>query len=173
MTAFNPDLLRGDSEVPEDLRSVLGDNALIRCVYEAIQDVSWPKAVLDQQVEEDCTPDAVLRTLLVYSYSIGLYSVRDIEAAALHDATASYLAVGYRPKWATLRAFRRQNAPSLRQALTTLFRLASSTRSFDSGITYAEYSAARFCLEGPIQFEREAEKRLRRAIQADSMASDD
>ncbi len=174
MTAFDSDLIRRAGDVPENLRFCLEDSDLIRCVYEAIHEVSWPKVALDQAPEEDNTPNAVLRTLLVYSYAIGMYSARDIEAAAIHDPTASYLAVGYRPKWTTLRAFRRKSTIALRQALIALFRIAAGPgRSFDPEITYAEYSCARFQFQDPIHFEMESEKRLKRAIQADSMASDD
>src|SRR5436190_23827336 len=112
MTALNLELGR-DSEIPNDLRSVLDEKALIRCVYDAIHEVRWPKALLPEGLDKDRTPEAILRTLLVYSYATGIYSARDIEAAALHDETISYLAVHHHtPKWSTLRAFRRQNVVS-------------------------------------------------------------
>lgn len=100
MTALNSELLRWDSEIPNDLRMILNENALMRCVYEATHEVSWPKTAQPQDPEGDLTPQAVLRTLLVYSYAIGVYSARDIEAAALHDPTGLYLAANHQPKWA-------------------------------------------------------------------------
>lgn len=73
----------------------------------------------------------------------------------------------------TLRTFRRQNAVPLRRALAALFRLTSSC-SDDCDLTYAGLSTARFdILVDSTRFELEADKRLKRAIQADSMAMDD
>ena len=174
MTAFNSELLRRDTQIPNDLRMVLNENTLIRCVYEATHEVSWPKAPLPHEAEGDLTPQAVLRTLLVYSYAIGVYSTRDIEAATLHDPVTIYLAANHQPEWSTLRVFRRQNAIPLRRALAALFRLAAScSGAFNCDLTYAGYSTARFDLFDSNPFEHEADKRLKRAIQADSMALDD
>ena len=124
---------------------------LLSHVYQAVQAVGWPKA--DAALFRE-TPEPVLRTILTYCYAAGIWSSEDIQAACLHDPTVRYICANDFPSWPVIREFRRRNLPWLSLALQHLLRsITQNSRVSD--------------------VRREAERRLARAIQADSNAMDD
>jgi hypothetical protein len=147
----------GNSAALEEV-GVLGNAApalnaleLLSRAYQAVQAVDWPKARLDAERE---TPEPVLRTVLTYCYAAGILSSVDIEAACRHDPVVRYICANDFPSWTTIREFRRRNLPWIASALKHLFETLEPADHMPE---------ARF----------EAERRLARAIQADSNAMDD
>ena len=137
-------------------------------IYDAVHSIDWPKEPI-QTSQAEISP-AVLRTLLTYSYATGLYCSREIEIAALAEPNVRYICAHQRPTWPIIRRFRRQNLPWLRAAL-----LAVCERMADRlSQPVAHYSESSHSGDfASVDLTREVENRLRRAIQADSMAMDE
>jgi hypothetical protein len=169
MTAQMPENSRGC--IPDDLRGIVEDRTLVYLALEACHSIHWPNCVLPHG-EEDTTPEPVLRTLVLYCYSVGAYGSRDIEYLATNDKTAAYICAGNQPKWESIRHFRRQCAPQLKEALSELLRLIYKEAPAHENL-YTVFSLARFSGNLSFEFVREADMRLHRAIQADSMAMDE
>ena len=141
--------------VREDLELVLPATMLIRMVYEATEHACWMHPVPPQ---DDNTPDTVLRSLVTYCYGVGIFSSADIEVAVSHDPVVHYLCANHRPQWQTIRDFRRRNMPGLKLAIGNLLYLAA--RCFQRhDLLWHDHQS-------------EADRRLGRAIQADSNALD-
>jgi hypothetical protein len=141
--------------VREDLELVFPAAMLIRMVYDATEHASWIRPVPSPY---DGTPDTILRSVLTYCYSVGIFSSADIEAAAAHDPAVRYLCANHLPRWETIRDFRRRNMPGLRLAVGNLLYLAARCYQRDHLFLH--------------ELHAEAGRRLGRAIQADSHALD-
>jgi hypothetical protein len=149
------------SSLRENLELSLETRRIISLVLDAVNQVAWEQTPkLDMPT--DWTPDPILRTVVSYCYGCGLFSSQEIEAAALHDPVVRYLCANYNPSWERIREFRRLNTNSIRQCLALV--LESMANSYMSS------SIGRFF--PVVNFAKEAEQRLRRAIQADSNSLD-
>lgn len=156
--------------VPEDLSEGFDRNTFLGLIYEAVQSVDWPRPAVSP-IPEQVSP-AVLSTLLTYCYATGVYSSREIEYAASSDKTVRYICANQRPSWPAIRQFRRQNMPWIRKALGKILALRAEQKE-KIGECYAGWSIRRRGIPDAPDFSQEAEARLRRAIQADSMALDE
>ena len=141
--------------VREDLELVFPAAMLIRMVYDATEHASWMHPVPSQH---DGTPDTILRSVLTYCYSVGIFSSADIEAAAAHDSVIQYLCANHLPRWETIRDFRRRNMTGLKLAIGNLLYLAACCFQRHDLFWHEHQS--------------EADRRLGRSIQADSYALD-
>lgn len=148
--------------IPDDLCELFGARPL---VYRVLQAIHETNAAFPGEPADTSSEERVLRTLLLYAYARGVYGSRDIEELATHDETASYICAGLKPGWFELRHLRRQLGRRLREDLLHLFR----------GVIQTLRERSLSTLRGRIEeaASQEAEVRLRRAIQADSMAMDD
>ena len=158
--------------IPEDLSGGLDKNAFLGLIYEAVHSVEWPKEP-SVRPGEDRLPPAVLRTLLTYCYATGIYSSREIEYAALDDRMVRYICAYQRPSWPVIRQFRRQNMPWIRQAVSKACSLVTAKNEESREPFYRDWSIRRWGTPIAPDFSQEAEARIRRAIQADSMALDE
>ena len=155
-TLFNSEVI----EIPDDLRFICPEEKLLQFVYEAQHSTSWPASNLTLRNVFDPTPAPVLRSLLIYSLGIGVYSARDIEIGVLQESNLRYLAANHSPLSSTIHSYRRNHSIPIRAALNKLLELALSVEESGDGIS-AE------------QLAREAQRRFLRATQADSMALDE
>ncbi len=144
-------------ELPANLAESIPPHELMRTVFEAIDATSWPRLT---RPEPGRASEAVLRTVLAYCYSIGVYSSVEVETMARRDPHVRYLCAGGAPAFDEIRHFRRGHVRSLRE---TLARVLHST-----------WLALRPA--GPpvslLPFVMEANDRLAAAIEADSAAMD-
>jgi len=150
--------------VGDDARIAVTASDLIRLVYDAVGQVNWPPD--HRSLEGDPTPDPILRTVLTFCYATGIHSSGEIEAAAEHDPVIRYLCANHPPQWETIREFRRRNVPSLKFALSRVFKGAWQNRSHP----YSAYSVNRLFPER--DYLAAAGQGLGRAVQADSYALD-
>jgi hypothetical protein len=167
--------------VPDDLRTSVSEHTLIRLALEAVQTVEWQNAASwPNPVFERTVLRPLLTTVLVYSYAAGVLASRDIEIRARHDRALCYLCRSTVPDRDTLRLFRRHHVQLVTQCLKVLLETVwKETRS--NGSPFGTVSEA--CREPSLNhwsatrsepdFAREAERRVTRAIQADSMAMDE
>lgn len=154
--------------VPEDLGAGFKRHEFLALIYNAVQSVRWPNDPQEMEAGKDGIPPAMLRTLLTYSYVTGMYSSREIEYAARSESIVRYICARHPPGWPVIRQFRRRNMPWLKQAVAKVCELAAAERGQNNSNSRARWS-------GPSarDFTEEAEHRLRKAIQADSMALDE
>jgi hypothetical protein len=171
MTAQMPTERKTTGLIPDDLRQLVDERTLVYLVLEACHGIKWPHCVLPAG-EEDSTPEPVLRTLILFCYAVGTYGSPDIEYAPSNDKTAAYICAGHQPSWVTIRHFRRQRAFQLKEALAELLRLVYKEARSHEGL-YSTLARGRFGGDLSLEFIRDAEQRLHRAIQADSMALDE
>jgi hypothetical protein len=148
----------GTESVLSIINLSLSTETLIGIVLQSIHEANWSTVCRD--AFGDRTPSAVLRGLCTYCYSIGFYSSEEVAAAAVHEAGAKYLAAGYEPDWETIRTFRRRNAETLKEALSTVCRKALTVNA-PFLLDEDENVTSSFAWEA-----------LTRAIQADSFALD-
>jgi hypothetical protein len=137
---------------------------LIRTVLDAVHEVCWPR-VFFQRAEEDGTPEPVLRSLLTYCLAKGTCGAQEIEAALADDPGAEYLAANYRPKWQTIHEFRRRNLNGLKDALAVVICRCQGQPLLAETCALPSLATALDCIT-------EANRRLFRAIKADSMVLD-
>lgn len=160
-----------ETKLPENFSESISPGTLLRLVYETVEAIAWPKPSAVPNF--DTTPIPVLRTLLTYCFSVGIYGSMDIQAAVRTDPVIRYICANDFPRWETIRLFRRQNMPWLRAAFAKLSQLA-----VEQGLALqpgGNGGWARRAWESPgaVDYNVEAERRLLKAIQADSMSMDD
>ena len=158
---------------PNDLSLWTSKSSLVSLVLEAVHEVGGPLSSPPVSGREEFPP-AMMRTLLIYCYAIGVFSSREIENLALQDKMARYLCANDFPDWQTIRRFRRQHTPFLKLAMARLFQTVWARRV--SEVNFSQTGMAQQILLSPKaqnEFMAEADKRLNRAIHADSMAMDE
>ena len=143
---------------PSDFREKLDARQLAGFAIEAVHRVQPGSSTFHR--DGKFFSRSMLFTLLTYCYATGVYASTDIEEAIRDDETVRYLCACVFPDFEDIRQFRRRNAPELKECLIQLFSILSdhSDGHFDK---YADWELI-----------TEAERRLRIAIQADSMAMD-
>ena len=146
-----PDL---EGHLPIDLSLIIERPTLIRLAFEAVEATPWPAA---QRPQADRTPEPVLRTLIVFCYSVGVFASRDIESAARLDSSIRYLCANDFPRWQDLRKFRRNYLVQLNETIARMLQIVCD--EIGTPVCFA------VCLT-------EAQRRVRLAIEADSAEMD-
>jgi hypothetical protein len=146
-------------DLPLDLGGLIGKSTLIRMAFEAVDATEWPRPLPPLP---DRTPEPVLRTLLAFCYCAGIFASAEIRELSSSDATVRYLCANDNPTFEELRCFRRQNVSHLRETLARMIHACWSELHPD------EAEVRSF-----LPFLVDADRRLRRAIEADSAAMDD
>ena len=171
----------GSLSLPEDFREWVPEDVLICLTLEAIHNVAerhpYPAPCPRSQTGAS---SQLLCTLLTYSYAIGLLATRDIQLQSASDKILSYLCRKDAPDSSALRTFRRTHPQKLSLCLATLFELAAHWRAANSQAASGRYSQPTSTPHRQITtnaldpaFLEEAQARVKRAIQADSMDLDD
>src|SRR5678815_1747718 len=117
MIRATPDL---EGHLPTDLSLIIEGPTLIRLAFEAVEATPWPTA---QRPQTDRTPEPVLRTLMAFCYSIGVFASRDIESAARLDPSIRYLCANDFPRWQDLRKFRRNYLVQLNETVARMLQI--------------------------------------------------
>ena len=103
------------------------------------------------------TPVPVLRSAILYCLALNVCSSEEIVDLSRTDPAVRYLCANHALDWQTVHEFRRRNAPILERALALALRDLARSNSGER-------------LEGVCSVT--AQKRLRRAMQEDSIALD-
>ncbi len=165
---LNNNLSQAGSPFPNDVRIWLSERDLLLEVYEAVERVSWPAG--PGLIGE--TPVPVLRTLITYAYSIGMFVSRDIECSIGADPTLRYICAGYAPTWQTIRQFRRLHSATIKNSLEELLVRLFHKYGIEAG-SYALASIGRLAgLTNPSVARWEAALRIQLALKADSAEMD-
>jgi hypothetical protein len=157
-----------------DLRRVAGEGGLARVVLDSVKDIE------DLPGSNGVVPAAIMLTLLTYGYAAGWYGSDEIEAGVRQDDVLRYLAANHRPRFDELRRFRRLYRSQLRRCLAGVLRRLSDRGlepvcgASGGGESYLGLSVNRWPEAGyDSRHEVEAERRIGRAVQADSYAMDE
>lgn len=164
--------------LPEDLSVYMGKKTLVKLILEAIEDLNARTSGRDSFTRG--TPErqpALMLTLLTYCYATGVYASADIELNMEYDPMTRYLCAKSYLGLPALREFRRYNRDRIKECLAIVLRRVWELRFCDQND--CPLAAA----GGPVipgwpgwrpapDFVVEAEQRIFRAVQADSMALD-
>jgi hypothetical protein len=158
--------LEGRAVTVPDMDLTVEASRLICSVFDAVQRTNWP---VSRGHRADATPEPVLQSLVVYCYAVGILASDEIEYAARNDAAVQYLCANYEPDATTIRNFRRGHLPFVKSAMANLFKGLAQV----GAESYYELSMGRLGRYSPNHnFHSLAEKRIARAIAADSHALD-
>lgn len=167
----------GRPGLPKDLTDWIGGLTLIRQTLDAV--VKTDPATHAQsrpQNYDGCRPEMLL-TLLTYAYARGILGSRELELAIPNDRALRYICAGKRPDWQLLRRFRRQNQARLQACLANVLQGAWETQYPSKPQapenSYAEAALDRWLNPPAPDFAAEAGRRLRLAIQSDTLMVDE
>lgn len=129
----------------------VGRRALAQAVFQAADATDWPKG------SGTGTSAAVLRSVLLYCLATNICPSQEIVEASESDPAVKYLCANHSLDWHMVHEFRKRNSAFMREALTHVFQSLSS----GSALTPLKRIA-----------HLEADVRIRRAVQADSIVLD-
>jgi hypothetical protein len=150
--------------LPEDLRSRVGQEKLVRLLFEALHvaEAEFHQPQVREWLAEG--RQRILWTLLTYAYATGLYSSEEIVSRIQTDDTLRYIAARTCPSADALRRFRRTHRQLLQAALSLLL-LATMKPTAEPGELGREAKLRDVC-------DRAADQRIMDGIHFDSMALD-
>lgn len=158
------------SVFPTDLLEWVDANTLVFFALEAQQLVDWKKITINiTQADGTLVRSQILMTLLTYCYARGIYGTVHILEMIEEDSMVRYLCASQEPNEATLRHFRRHRRPQLVACLVQTLKSAWDHRQQslrrNTGLAAAPEPH-------PAVFALEAENRINRAVQLDTMEMD-
>lgn len=111
--------------LPPDLQEWVADNDLAKFVLEAVELSDLCGAALNVRGSgSEQYPPAMMLSLLIYSYAVGLFSSRRIERSTFDSIAARYLCANTHPDHDTIASFRRHNEALLRSCFVGVLELA-------------------------------------------------
>ena len=172
--------IRNESLLPDDLSYCIGKKTLVKFILEAIEDLDASRP--GRETVEPAAPDfepAMMVTLLTYCYATGVFGALDIELSTRHDRMIHYLCARAYPDCYVIRSFRRYHRDMIAQCLTAVLRRVWELRFRGEdaepmqGVCSLGRSLGQWAdLKSTPNFKSDAERRIARAVRADSMAMD-
>ncbi len=176
-TTVQPRSVREGFILPDDLSVYIGKKTLVKLILEAIDCLD----ARGSECESETAPGPLFQparmlTLLTYCYATGVYASTDIELGMQHDQMIRYLCGKNDLNPAELREFRRYGRDRIKACLATVLRRVWELRFCDEDACPMACPGAPFGrwlnMRPTPDFAAEAEQRIVRAVQADSMAMD-
>jgi transposase len=168
------------TRLPNDLSLYIGKKTLVKFILEAIEEMNLPPVNTEnsEPADKPLAPVTML-TLLTYCYATGVYSATDIELGIQSDQMIQYLCARNCPDIFEIGLFRRYNRARITQCLIAVLRRVWELRFCGEDAEPIRGAACFGSLPAwwtdpnlPPDFQREAERRIARAVRADSMALD-
>jgi transposase len=120
--------------LPVDLREWVPADDLVHFVIEAVDSMQLPSMAVNRRgTGSEQYPPRMMLALLVYCYSMGVFSSRRIERATYRDIAVRYLTGDTHPDHDTICTFRRQNGLVVKEAFVEVLRLASEMKLLKVG----------------------------------------
>jgi len=166
--------------LPEDLSVYIGKKTLVKLILDAIEDLNAraPEREAFATGNPEFQPAKML-TLLTYCYAAGVYATTEIELGMEHDQMIRYLCAKKSLNLPVLREFRRYNRDLIKECLAIVLRRVWELRFCDEdacSMAVACHLSDSFGqwldMRSNPDFTAEAEQRIIRSVQADSMAMD-
>jgi transposase/IS5 family transposase len=111
--------------LPPDLRDWVAKEDMVHFLIDAQRGMDLSSAVLNERGTGDRQyPPGMMLLLLIYCYSHGVMSSRQIEQATYHHVAVRLLCGDLHPDHDTIAKFRRENAPLIASAFRHFLRLA-------------------------------------------------
>ena len=166
--------------LPDNLSVYIGKKTLVKLILDAIEDLNArPTSSRAPAAGNPQFQPAMMLTLLTYCYATGVYATADVELSMQHDQMIRYLCSKNYLNLPVLLEFRRYSRDRIKECLATVLRRVWELRFCDEDAR--PMAAAAF--PGPVfsqwpnrrptpNFAAEAERRIARAVRADSMAMD-
>jgi hypothetical protein len=163
--------------LPYDVRGWVGQRTLVALTLEVTTEFGGAVAV--RRLFEDHSA-AMLLTLLTYSYATGVFTSSEIERRTYRDEMMRYIAAHEHPNRDVLRSFRRRWRGAIRECLVHLFARVWQHRctvaSLAGEVKGDSWTMKRQPVLSPEltrHFWCEADRRIDRAVQYDSMELDE
>ena len=171
---------REGTRLPNDLSLYIGKKTLVKFILEAIEEMNLPSVNRENSEPVDTVLAPVMMlTLLTYCYATGVYNAMDIELGIASDQMIRYLCARNYPDIFEIGLFRRYNRARITQCLMAVLRRVWELRFCGEdaepirGVASIKSSVVRrIDVNISPDFNHEAEKRITRAVRADSMATD-
>jgi transposase len=113
--------------LPPDLREWVQGDDLVHFVVEALGLLDVSSACVNSRgTGSEQYPPGMMLGLLVYCYSQGIFSSRQMERATYQNLSVRFLAADTHPDHDTIAKFRRENAALIRSAFVQLLQLAQA-----------------------------------------------
>jgi hypothetical protein len=113
----NPvNLTESAPNLPDNLRSWLGERALLELALDAVQMLAMRSPSFCTGCAEGLSPP-MMATLLTYCYAAGIYDTEQIEWATSSEPTVKYICAREYPRSQTIRKFRKANRQWIEQCL--------------------------------------------------------
>jgi transposase len=166
--------------LPDDLSVYIGKKTLVKLILDSIEGLNTPESGcgVSATVGPGFQP-AMMLTLLTYCYATGVYAATDIEISMQQDQMVRYLCAKNYLNLPGLLEFRRYSRDRIKECLASVLRRVWELRFCDedaclrAGASYMEANIGRWLNMRPSpDFMAEAERRIVRAVRADSMAMD-
>jgi len=154
--------------LPVDLREWVPGDDLVHFVIEAVDSMQLPSMAVNRRgTGSEQYPPRMMLALLVYCYSMGVFSSRRIERATYRDIAVRYLTGDTHPDHDTICAFRRQNASVVKEAFVEVLRLASEMKLLKVGTVSVDgtHIRANASKHKSVRYDRAGE--LERQLRAD------
>jgi len=154
--------------LPVDLREWVPGDDLVHFVIEAVDSMRLPSMAVNRRgTGSEQYPPRMMLGLLVYCYSMGVFSSRRIERATYRDIAVRYLTGDTHPDHDTICAFRRQNASVVKEAFVEVLRLASEMKLLKVGTVSVDgtHIRANASKHKSVRYDRAGE--LERQLRAD------
>src|SRR5436190_227207 len=166
--------------LPDDLSVYIGKKTLVMLILDAIEDLNARGPECESVVtgNPECQP-AMILTLLTYCYATGVYATTDIELGMEQDQMIRYLCAKNYVNLPVLREFRRYNRDRIKACLAIVLGRVWELRfrnedahPMAAGCHLGDSFGRWLDMGSNPDFAAEAEQRIIRSVQADSMAMD-
>ncbi|MEI6033227.1 MAG: transposase [Verrucomicrobiae bacterium] len=112
--------------LPPDMRQWVPENHLSQFILDAVDEMDTGAAKVNHRGSgSEQYPPAMLLSLLIYSYTSGVFSSRSIERATYDSVATRVLCADTHPDHDTICAFRRENRELLDKAFSTVLEMAA------------------------------------------------
>ena len=112
--------------LPPDLRDWVPENHLVHFIMDAVEQLDLSAARVNQRgTGDEQYPPGMMLGLLLYSYTTGVFSSRQIERATSDNVAVRFLCADRHPDHDTICSFRRKNGALLSAGFAQVLELAA------------------------------------------------
>jgi len=127
--------------LPVDLREWVKDDHIVHFILEAVDAVNLSRFKVKRNGAGKAQyPPRMMLALLIYSYTLGLFSSRKIEAATYRDIFVRFLTGNHHPDHDTICTFRRENFGAISDCFLQVLLLAKELKLVKLGMVAVDGS---------------------------------
>jgi len=136
--------------LPPDIREWIREDDLVHFVIEAVEGMNLSHFHVNKRGSGKAQyPPRMMLSLLIYCYSMGIFSSRRIESATYRDLSVRYLCANTHPDHDTICSFRKRNFELISEAFLEVLKLAKKLKLLKVGTvsvdgTHIQASASKY-----------------------------